>query len=229
MKRLPVHERFLTFQGEGMHSGRAAFFIRTYGCPVHCPWCDSAGTWHPDWVPSEVQRMTPEELVAEVTTTAAPIVVVTGGEPAIHDLAPLVAALHGIDRAVHIETSGHYPLRATFDWVTVSPKRWAMPLPSNVTTCDELKVIVEAPYGPGSIEWWEGELRRGMTEHPLVRLHPEWSQRRNPAVLRAIADAVTHNPRYRAGWQLHKLYQVDALDERSQPAVPLGGVGGPST
>src|SRR5690606_10755697 len=52
--RYPVHEQFHTWQGEGVHMGRSAYFIRTFGCPVKCPWCDSAGTWHPDHIPAKV-------------------------------------------------------------------------------------------------------------------------------------------------------------------------------
>ena len=87
---LPIQEQFYTFQGEGRHSGQAAYFIRTFGCPIHCPWCDSSGTWHPDYKPDKIERISPESLVAEVEKTAAEFVVVTGGEPAIHDLILLV-------------------------------------------------------------------------------------------------------------------------------------------
>jgi 6-pyruvoyltetrahydropterin/6-carboxytetrahydropterin synthase len=83
---LPIHEQFYTFQGEGAHSGRAAYFIRTFGCPVHCPWCDSAGTWHPDYIPKHIARLEPATLAAEVALTQAEFTVITGGEPAIHDL-----------------------------------------------------------------------------------------------------------------------------------------------
>ena len=33
-------EHFYTIQGEGMHQGRAAYFIRLGGCDVGCVWCD---------------------------------------------------------------------------------------------------------------------------------------------------------------------------------------------
>ena len=33
----PVYERFHSWQGEGLHLGKSAFFIRLHGCPVHCP------------------------------------------------------------------------------------------------------------------------------------------------------------------------------------------------
>ena len=71
----------------------AAFFIRLHGCPVHCPWCDSAGTWHPEHVPDSIDRIEPEDLAEEAIQSGAEIVVITGGEPAIHPLFELVHEL----------------------------------------------------------------------------------------------------------------------------------------
>ena len=140
---LPIYEQFYTFQGEGTHAGRAAYFIRTYGCPVHCPWCDSAGTWHSDYIPEKVERLTVNTLVAEVAKTKAEFVVITGGEPTIHDLAPLVNALHKIGRPVHLETSGAFTIKGDFEWITLSPKRWKLPLAENIARADEFKIIVD--------------------------------------------------------------------------------------
>ena len=86
MEGYPVYERFHSWQGEGLHWGKSAFFIRLHGCPVHCPWCDSAGTWHPDHKPESVDRMNPDELADEAFMACPEIVVITGGEPAIHNL-----------------------------------------------------------------------------------------------------------------------------------------------
>ncbi|NER01051.1 MAG: radical SAM protein, partial [Cyanothece sp. SIO2G6] len=72
-----------------MHLGRSAYFIRLFGCPVHCPWCDSAGTWHPDYVPKDIDRISPKALAEQAAASGAEFVVVTGGEPAIHDLGAL--------------------------------------------------------------------------------------------------------------------------------------------
>ena len=58
----PVNETFLSWQGEGVHLGRKAFFIRLQGCPVKCAWCDSASTWHPQFVPKQVRKASPAEL-----------------------------------------------------------------------------------------------------------------------------------------------------------------------
>lgn len=220
MKNLPIHECFHTWQGEGSHMGRSAFFIRTYGCPVHCPWCDSAGTWHPDYKPSHLQKLSVQQLVAMATETSAEFVVITGGEPAIHDLTDLTRSLHAAGLAVHLETSGSSALRGDFDWITVSPKRWAPPLPEVLKLASEFKIIVETPAS--ITEWWSF-IQPYWTSQP-VWLNPEWSQHRNPAVLHAISGFVKNKGApFRAGWQLHKLYSVDALDPRSAAPVPLGG------
>ncbi|MDG2170458.1 MAG: 7-carboxy-7-deazaguanine synthase QueE, partial [Opitutales bacterium] len=86
MKPLPVYETFYSWQGEGCHMGKSAFFIRLFGCPIKCPWCDSAGTWHPDFVPETIERISVEALVAQAKEHNPAIVVITGGEPCIHDL-----------------------------------------------------------------------------------------------------------------------------------------------
>lgn len=221
LHRLPVHETFHTWQGEGCHLGRSAFFIRTQGCPVHCPWCDSAGTWHPDYVPSDIPRVAVDELTSAARQSGASFVVITGGEPTIHDLGPLCDALHQANLKVHLETCGAYPLRGEFDWITLSPKWWKLPLEENVRQANELKIIMEAP---DTLDRWLDVLGSWI-QCNAVWLHPEWSQHTNPAVLAAINQAVkTQGDPYRAGYQLHKLYRVDAESPGTRPPVPLGGV-----
>lgn len=224
MSTLPIHERFYTFQGEGCFMGQPAFFIRTYGCPVHCPWCDSAGTWHKDYVPKEIERLTVEQLALEAKHSQAPFVVITGGEPAVHDLNELCDTLHTLHIKVHLETSGAYEINGTFDWITVSPKRWKLPLPSNLMLADEYKFIIERPT---DILYYLDVLETGGEAVPPVKpvwLHPEWSKREDREVLNAIVGTVkVHAGNFRAGYQLHKLYGVDAMDDRSKSLVPLGG------
>ena len=38
-------ETFHSLQGEGIHAGRSAFFIRLAGCGVGCSWCDTKHSW----------------------------------------------------------------------------------------------------------------------------------------------------------------------------------------
>lgn len=225
---LPVHERFYTWQGEGHHSGRAAFFVRLFGCPVRCPWCDSAGTWHPDWVPNDgVDMMSAHQIATEAKKARAPMIVVTGGEPAIHDLRDLTAMVANLGIMPHLETSGAFQIRGSFSWITVSPKRHAMTNEDrkvmtlvNLEKAAEWKLIIESPEDIAN--WWH-DISIAHRGQP-VWLHPEWSQRENQGVLRAITDAVKDFPEvFRAGWQMHKLYAADTLDDRSRPNVPLGG------
>lgn len=223
--KYPVYERFYTWQGEGDHLGRAAYFIRLYGCPQACPWCDSAGTWHPDYRPVGVSLMTAEELAWAVAqeSHAEAFVVITGGEPILFDLAPLVNLLHEQGRRVHLETSGIAPLRGDIDWVTLSPKPFGQhPLPEVVSKAAEVKIIV---HQPSDIEAGLATLE-GLRDTAVIWLHPEWSKARDrdAAVLNAITHAVKSNPRLRAGYQMHKLYRADDLDANSDKRlIPLGG------
>ncbi len=185
--------------------------------------CDSAGTWSPDWVPKEIDKMTAAEIVVEAVASHPSFVVVTGGEPAHWDLTELVDDLHMAGLPVHLETSGGFPIRGKFDWITLSPKKWKPPLAENVKAADEFKVIVETPE---DIELYLEMIRSLGYYRPAdvpVWLHPEWSRREDVAVLRAICDTVKKDKRCRAGWQMHKLFRVDQLDVRTKPLVPLGG------
>lgn len=222
--KLPVHEQFYTFQGEGVHSGRAAYFIRTFGCPVHCPWCDSAGTWHPDYIPPKIQRFSATELAQSATATKAECVIITGGEPTIHNLSELCHALHDAHLKVHLETSGAFPVRGEFDWITLSPKRWKLPLAENVQKASEFKIIVDQPTAIDEYVQHISHLNGSPIQDRPIWLHPEWSQHQNPQVLNAITEWIkSHGAPFRAGWQLHKNYAADLLDTRSAAASPLGG------
>src|SRR6185436_5906761 len=87
--KFPVMEHFYTLQGEGFHQGRAAYFIRLGGCDVGCVWCDVKDSWDAGKHP--LQPI--EELISHIEKTAAKLIVITGGEPLMHDLGPLTTAL----------------------------------------------------------------------------------------------------------------------------------------
>jgi len=171
--------------------------------------------------------MSAEEI--RVEACADPIVdfvVITGGEPTVHDLTELTHELRTSFMQVHLETSGSFPMKGHFDFITLSPKKWKMPLVENIQQADEFKLIIETP---ADIDFYLKALEEAFGTDPIpnsVWLHPEWSQRKNPAVLNAISEAVVQCYRgqpLRAGWQLHKLYAVDLADSRSRTPVPLGG------
>ena len=216
----PVNETFLSWQGEGVHMGRKAFFIRLQGCPVKCTWCDSASTWHPQYVPKNIRKASPDELAKEAGESHPDFVVLTGGEPCVHDLVPLVNALKAAKLSVHLETCGAYEIPVGLDWVTVSPKWAKLPVAESLAKADEVKLIIEVP---DSAEKWTAAVG-GAWASKSVWLHPEWSRRADSSILKAITDFVKANGApYRAGWQVHKPYMADSLDARARPPAPLGG------
>jgi organic radical activating enzyme len=216
----PVNETFLSWQGEGVHMGRKAFFIRLQGCPVKCTWCDSASTWHPQYVPKNIRKASPDELAKEAAESKPDFIVLTGGEPCVHDLVPLLNALKAAKLKVHLETCGAYEIPEGLDWVTVSPKWAKLPVAESLAKADEVKLIIEVP---DSAEKWTAAVG-GAWAAKSVWLHPEWSRRSDSIILKAITDFVKENGSpYRAGWQVHKPYLADSLDARARPPAPLGG------
>jgi 7-carboxy-7-deazaguanine synthase len=116
---LPVNELFESLQGEGRLAGVPSVFVRTSGCNLRCWFCDS---YHTSWEPTHA-TMAVEEVVAEVESFDADHVVVTGGEPLLHDATgDLLAALD--DRGYHttVETNGTIYRDAPIDLASVSPK-----------------------------------------------------------------------------------------------------------
>lgn len=226
--QLPVYETFFAFQGEGIYLGCAAFFIRTYGCPVQCDWCDSANTWKKVADNAPLIWMNVADLADKALKSGSGIVVITGGEPTIHDLNPLTNALHANGLRVHLETCGTFPIRGTFDWITLSPKWKSLPLAENISLADEFKIIVEDEFSIP--KWWE-VIRKDYPadsvrdRKPNIWLQPEYETLlSDPKLLDTITLAVKEHPdRYRAGVQLHKLYKCDELDPESKslPVIPL--------
>ena len=148
---LPVMEHFYTIQGEGFHQGKAAYFIRLGGCDVGCVWCDVKDSWEMGRHP----LFKIEDLISDIKKTPAEIVVITGGEPLMHDLSDLTEELHEAGLRAHIETSGSSPYSGLWDWVTLSPKKFKEPLPEVLPHASELKIIIFNKSDFGWAEKWE--------------------------------------------------------------------------
>ncbi len=191
-------EHFYTLQGEGFHSGKAAYFIRLGGCDVGCVWCDVKDSWDADKHPMHAT----EEITAWAAAHPGRIAVITGGEPAMHNLTAITQSLHKAHFKVHIETSGAHPLSGKLDWITLSPKKFKAPLEDNIERADELKIIV---YNKSDFHWAE-QYAAKVNRHCKLYLQPEWS--RIDQVTPQIIDYIKDNPQWQLSLQTHKYINI---------------------
>ena len=195
---LPVMEHFYTLQGEGFHQGRAAYFIRLGGCDVGCVWCDVKDSWEADKHP--LFEIT--SLVQAVRQTPAQIVVITGGEPMLHNLDELTSELQQAGFQTNVETSGSSSLSGHWNWICLSPKKFKAPLPEVVAVANELKIIV---YNKSDFEWAEQYAALVLPACKLY-LQPEWSKATQVTPL--IVEYIKANPRWELSLQIHKYINV---------------------
>lgn len=128
LKPLRVNEIFLSVQGEGIHVGERTVFLRLYGCPLRCVWCDQPEALATSGV-GHFETMSPDAVRDRITHyTAVRRLCLTGGEPLIapaESLTWLISDLHANGWWISVETSGSRVVEALMgmiDFWTISPK-----------------------------------------------------------------------------------------------------------
>lgn len=195
---LPIMEYFYTIQGEGFHSGRAAYFIRIAGCDVGCVWCDVKESWDA----GEHQPKSVEELTQLVVDAKADFCVITGGEPCMYDLTDLTNSLKEQNIELAIETSGCYELKGQIDWYCFSPKKFKKPVEQAYQLANELKIIISHP---SDFKWAEEHASK-VNDTCLLFLQTEWSKRER--FLPEIIEFVKEHPKWRISLQTHKIMNI---------------------
>jgi len=200
LKGLDMHykvvEHFTSIQGEGINMGRPATFIRLLGCNLKCSFCDE-----PKHTQQELVKNLTKEAIAALAETK--LVVITGGEPSINDINPLIWFLQDEGHEVQVETNGFSFLNVEdADIVTLSPKK-GNSRPEGFWT--EVKLLVSAiDYDrvEDEIEYWKG---KGV----IVSLQPiNGMDKINPESMKvAMRLAIKHDVRLSP--QLHKLIGVE--------------------
>jgi organic radical activating enzyme len=134
--------------------------------------------------------------------TTLPIVVITGGEPLMHNLDALTKAIHAAGFQTNIETSGSSPLSGEWDWICLSPKKFKAPLPEVVPYASELKVVI---FNKSDFDWAETYAAQ-VSPNCKLYLQPEWEKAAQVTPL--IIDYIKANPQWELSLQLHKYINV---------------------
>lgn len=204
-----VKEIFLTLQGEGVHAGRRAVFLRFSGCNLWtgreedrasaiCQFCDT------DFVGMDGEnggRYAASDLAAKVATLWGEgaehrYVVLTGGEPMLQVDDALVDALHAESFTIAIESNGTIATHPGIDWVCISPKAGSELVQRKG---DELKLVwPQAGSDAGAMQEWD-------FAHHLIQPMDSGDSALNEANRQAAIDFVTQNPQWRLSLQNHKL------------------------
>ncbi len=194
---LPLMEEFYTIQGEGYHTGKAAYFIRIGGCDVGCHWCDVKESWNANLHPP-----THVDTIVSHAKQYTDTVVITGGEPLMWSMDFITQKLQEVGIKTHIETSGAYPFSGKWDWFCLSPKKTKLPETRAYEEADELKVIV---YNKSDFKFAEEQAAKVGPSCELF-LQPEWSKR--DQMTDQIVDYVMKHPKWKISLQTHKYLNI---------------------
>jgi 7-carboxy-7-deazaguanine synthase len=142
-----------TLQGEGALIGKPTVFVRTGGCDYRCSWCDTLYAVLPeyrhDWL-----RMESEDILAKVAdlTGGTPVLVtISGGNPAIQPLGPLIEQGHARGHRFAMETQGSVAADwfAALDHLVLSPKPPSSGMETDWTAFDAC--LAAAQGGPQTV------------------------------------------------------------------------------
>lgn len=185
---------FRTVQGEGALLGVPMVFIRLGGCSVGCAGCDT------NYAPDSVRTLAEIEAEVKAVRGNAGWVFITGGEPADHELWPLLelARLHG---KVALVTSGRKALGAgsrLIDFLTVSPHG----KPEQLVLRMGSQVNLVPGLGGTRLRDWEG--------FDFVGFHHKYVTPfdKNPATVAECVEWVERHDGWRLGIQAHKGWEL---------------------
>ena len=204
-----VKEIFLTLQGEGVHAGRRAVFLRFSGCNLWtgreadrasaiCQFCDT------DFIGVDGEnggRYGAEALAAKVAAlwgdgTDDRYVVITGGEPMLQVDDGIVDALHAQAFQIAIESNGTIEVHPGIDWVCISPKAGSDVMQRSG---DELKLVWPQPTSDlDAMEQWQ-------FGHFLVQPMDSGDADVNAANVYEATRFVMERPKWRLSLQNHKI------------------------
>lgn len=200
---LRLSEIFYSIQGEGVHAGRPAIFIRLAGCNLSCDFCDTdhtekfqldtMGVW------KSIGALTNINMPAHV-----PMVVITGGEPLLQydEVKELVRLLRRNYFFVAVETNGtvNVDWGSWASWLTVSPKSY----PPVQKRGDELKLIYTGQEA-WQIQRWASYY---FAHYVLQPCWVEDNEKLRKYYINGAIEFVKKNPIWRLGLQCQKFVNI---------------------
>ena len=127
---------------------------------------------------------------------------ITGGEPLMHDLTELTGELHKAGLRTHMETSGSSPLSGSWDWITLSPKKFKEPLPEIISKANELKIVVFNKSDFAWAEKWAAQVS------PKCKLISTTGMEQSISCHPSIIDYIKAHPQWQLSLQIHKYINV---------------------
>ena len=184
-----INEIFYSLQGEGFHTGTPAVFVRFSGCNLACPFCDTDFTSYEELTLRQIVERIEALLPEETQPLRSPILVLTGGEPALQADAELLVGLHTLlSLPIHIETNGTVELpEDIYDWITCSPKEGSKVV---LQEASEVKVV----FIGQNVEHWAETIR---AQHYFL-------QPCSCANTEAVVAYIKSHPWWRLSMQTHK-------------------------
>lgn len=192
-----IHEIFASIQGEGIWAGTPAIFIRLADCNLACKGCDTS---------FEVQSTQTAEEILQKLLRYKPLntVIITGGEPTIQNLVPLLEKLNLFGYIVHLETNGILAIPEGFSWICISPKlKYKLPLKENLLKAHEIKMPIAQIE---DIQKAENFRKETNDEAIIWWLHP-WDGI-NTGTTKICIDYVIKTGNWYLSIQLHKYLNI---------------------
>ena len=188
-----VVEIFNSIQGEGTNLGKEVTFIRLAGCNLQCSWCD---TEH-----KKYEEMTIDKIVDKCNRN----VIITGGEPTMQDLLPLLKILKSIKRWVGLETNGTNnttELRSYLDYIAFSPK--GKTHKSLIENADEIRIVNDNLTIEEVLKYENWKIKNRYIS--VLEKNGKYNLEETVKLIGKVNERSGHN--WRVGQQYHKVLKI---------------------
>lgn len=199
---LKISEIFFSLQGEGLRQGEPTIFIRFSGCNLECDFCDTKYAWEGG------QSLSVDQILKRIQSLHRrhPVrwICLTGGEPLLQDIAPLVRKLKADGWKIQVETNGTHYKNLIVDWYTVSPKPEKYIFDARYASkAKEVKLIVTKNLEMKTVKKMREQFPEEIPLYLQAQSNLKWSLKRGTKLLEhASATGLTN---IRISLQLHKI------------------------